>query len=183
MKIIVINGQGGCGKDTFVEFAKSYNVKTYNISMISAVKRGATQFGWHGGKELKDRKFLSDLKDLAADYNDFPFRMMLDDISCIIDTIKTMGDTLDDVIIFIHAREPEDIKRIVKELKAKTLLIRRTAVEKDYGNHADNKVFDYDYDYCYNNDKGLEEMEEDVKNFMNFILKQKWTSYSPMFEI
>ena len=78
MKIICINGQGGVGKDSFVFFCGSPFSGIYNYSMIDGVKNIATLIGWDGGKGLKDRKFLSDLKDLVDDYNDYSFRNVLD---------------------------------------------------------------------------------------------------------
>ena len=81
MKIIVINGQGGVGKDSFVGYCGCEEDGIYNLSIIDGIKYAAQQLGWVGGKELKDRKFLSDLKDLAAKYNDFPFQHLIAEIS------------------------------------------------------------------------------------------------------
>ena len=59
--IIVINGTGGSGKDTFVEYVSKY-AKVYNFSSVDKVKEIAKLIGWTGTKTDKDRKFLSDLK-------------------------------------------------------------------------------------------------------------------------
>ena len=67
MKIIVINGTGGAGKDTFVDVLKSKSyVKDYfiyNYSTIDRIKTIAEQCGWDGKKDEKGRQLLSDLKD------------------------------------------------------------------------------------------------------------------------
>ena len=62
-EIFIINGSGGCGKDTFVElFSKHYGPdKVWNYSSVDKVKRIAKEIGWTGAKTEKDRKFLSDL--------------------------------------------------------------------------------------------------------------------------
>ena len=71
-KIIVINGTGGSGKDTFISYCENYT-KVFNFSSIDIIKEIASTMGWNGGKTEKDRKFLADLKALATDYNDLPY--------------------------------------------------------------------------------------------------------------
>ena len=44
-KIIVINGTGGSGKDTFVEYVSKY-AKVYNFSSVDKVKEIAKLIGW-----------------------------------------------------------------------------------------------------------------------------------------
>ena len=54
--VIIINGQGGCGKDTLIGIASKY----YNISMISSitpVKQVALKAGWEGEKIIKQESF------------------------------------------------------------------------------------------------------------------------------
>ena len=75
-KVIVINGRGGVGKDTLCEFAaKRY--KVMNISSITPIKELAMQIGRDGAKDLRSRKFLSDLKQLTSEYNDYPNNYLL----------------------------------------------------------------------------------------------------------
>lgn len=177
MKIIVINGKGGCGKDQFVTFCKKLeeplDINIYNFSMISEVKSMARLIGWTGSKELKDRKFLSDLKDLLENYNDYPFRTTLGDVAF----SRGLDWATDDDIFFIHSREPHDIQRWVDEHNAKTLLIRRAAVdEQHYGNHADDCVEDFEYDYVIDNNGTLEDLEITAYKFIRQILDEDWES-------
>ena len=75
---VVINGVGGCGKDTLVEYlATKMNVK--NISSITPVKEIAKLCGWNGEKTDEARKFLSDLKALLTEYNEFPLTYLLNE--------------------------------------------------------------------------------------------------------
>ena len=69
--VIVINGAGGVGKDTLCELA-SKHFKVYNVSSITPIKEIASMCGWRGEKDDKARKFLSDLKRLTVEYNDYP---------------------------------------------------------------------------------------------------------------
>ena len=63
MKIIVINGRGGVGKDEFIKWCREANNDIYSVSSVDYVKEIARLIGWNGEKDVKGRKFLSDLKD------------------------------------------------------------------------------------------------------------------------
>ena len=149
--VIVINGAGGVGKDTLCDFA-SRHFKVKNISSITPIKEIATQCGWDGRKDNKSRKFLSDLKKLCVEYNDYPTAWAFGQYK---DFLLT-----DEEIMFVHIREKEEIAKFVEatECAAKTLLIRggaRMSSEK-YGNVSDDGVEDYSYDYYFTNDKSLD---------------------------
>lgn len=159
-KIVVINGTGGCGKDTFVSFCSKY-CNVYNFSSIDKIREIAKMMGYDGGKTEKDRKFLADLKVLAKEYNDLPY-------NCIKDAINIFNDNESDMM-FIHTREPEEIGRIVKEFNALSVLIKRKNYELITSNSSDANVENYDYDYIFENDT-LEKLEEDAKKFVEEIL-------------
>ena len=73
-QVIIINGTGGSGKDTFVQYCSKY-AKVINISSVDKVKEAATILvGWKGEKDEKSRKLLVDLKKLSIDYNDAPLK-------------------------------------------------------------------------------------------------------------
>ena len=162
--VIVINGAGGVGKDTLCDFASAH-FKVKNISSITPIKEIAAQCGWDGRKDNKSRKFLSDLKKLCVEYNDYP-------------TVWALGQykdflLTDEEIMFVHIREKEEIAKFVEvtEGVAKTLLIRggkRMSSEK-YGNISDDGVEDYSYDYYFTNDKSLDVAETEFIEFLKKI--------------
>lgn len=154
--IVIINGTGGSGKDTFVEFVSKYT-SVINFSSVDKVKEIAKLIGWNGGKTEKDRKFLSDLKSLTAEYNDMPFRSMAE----VVDKFRET----DDEILFLHIREPENIERAVNEFGAKSLLVKRIGLENISSNYSDANVDNYDYDYRIENDT-LEQLEKDAILFI-----------------
>lgn len=157
-KIFIINGSGGVGKDTFCEKCGHYtNVKV--VSSIDLVKHFATEMGWSGQKTPRDRRFLSDLKDLLTAYNDLPFK----DIKKKVNEFKQ--DT-DNMFLFIHIREPEEIERAKKEFGAHTVLVVNDNVLGIYSNHADGRVLEYDYDVVIDNSGTLEELEWEAKRFV-----------------
>ena len=164
-KIYVINGSGGVGKDTFVSFvSKQCNNKVANISSITPIKEIAKRIGWKGEKTEKDRKFLSDLKDLLTNYCDCSMNYIRE--QC----IPFLGDKLYTGcnVMFIHIREPQEIQKVVKEFDAKTILITNKNVEQVKSNHADAEVFNYKYDIQISNDGSLEQLEDMAKSFCEF---------------
>lgn len=145
-KVIIINGTGGSGKDTFVEnVMKISTVNIDNISTVDKVKEVAIMLGWGGDKEERSRKFLSDIKDLWSEYCDGPYYNVLERIE------KTNSE-----IIFVHCREPEEIGKFAKYYgeQCTTLLIKRTD-HQTRGNHADENVENYSYDTVIDNDSDL----------------------------
>ena len=154
--IVIINGTGGSGKDTFVEFCSKYT-SVMNFSSIDKVKEVAKVIGWSGGKTDKDRKFLSDLKKLTTEYNDMAFNSIKDAVI----SFKNNGDN----ILFIHIREPEEIERAKTAFSAKTLLIKRIGYENINTNYSDASVDNYSYDYMIENTT-LEELENNAKKFV-----------------
>lgn len=168
-QVFIINGSGGCGKDTFVSLVSDI-VYTTNFSSVDKVKEIARIIGWNGGKTEKDRKFLSDLKLLCTDYNDMPLNSMKDKFE---EFLKS-----DSVFLFLHIREPEEIDKAKKAFNAKTILIKRDSIEHITSNMADANVFNYDYDVIVLNDKGINEFRDKayymVKDFKNNQLKSEY---------
>ena len=146
-EIVVINGSGGVGKDTFVQFCGEYT------SIMNKVLAG-----WNGEKDEKSRKFLSDLKELGIEYNDAPFKY----ISNMAEEFKNS----DKQIMFVHIRECEEIEKCKQCLNAKTLLITNKNVAAINTNVSDRDVNKYEYDYHINNDGTLEELKQKAKEFV-----------------
>ena len=160
-RIVIINGTGGSGKNTFIDFCSRY-AKVYDFSSVDKVKEIARAIGWNGQKEEKDRKFLSDLKKLTTEYNDMAFNSIKDAVNKFYDS--------ENEIMFIHIREPEEIERAVKTFSAYSLLIKRDGVQNISSNYSDANVDNYDYDYIIKNitlDDFNKRAEEFVKNIIN----------------
>lgn len=187
MKIIVINGRGGVGKDSFIEGCrdgqKDWEREIFSISSVDYVKDMAKDIGWDGIKNDKGRRFLSDLKDALSRYNDGPFRDVIKEIQYILWNYKEKEKSTKNLIFFVHAREPEEIERWVRDYGAKTLLIRRPSVERSHNNHADDNVDNYDYDYTYHNVYDLETLKTGAKEFIKWIKQKPWYSDNEEFDI
>lgn len=172
--VIIINGKGGCGKDTICDILNKHYPVT-NISTITKVKQAARlMFGWKGGKEAKDRKFLSDLKDLWTEYNDGPLKYACEKYM----EFRDKPATAYNEIMIIHVREPEEIEKLcnaINDIPCKTLLITSERTnDHGYGNHADDDVDEYHYDYIYHNYRSLEDLEQSFMWFFNNVMVPSW---------
>lgn len=171
-KVIVMNGCGGSGKDTFVNYCKEVSSKAiYKFSIIDWVKEKAGLLGWEGGKTDKDRKFLSDLNDALAAWGDWPYKIAIEEIKACFDDERWDGGV---DIVFIDIREPDVIDRLKQDIQDNmgirviTVLVDRE-IGKAYGNHADDQVYDYLYDYDIKNIGSLDDLAASASTFMSDI--------------
>lgn len=171
MKYVVINGFPRTGKTTFTAFCLKY-LGAYGtaISTVDFIKEFAKNCGWEGEKTPRDRKFLSDLKKLLADWDDVPWKKVQAHIEQFRSTFEQFDMSTDKAVVFIHSREPEEIERFKAQLGATTVLISRGArYVEELSNYSDRHINDVDYDYAIKNDGSLEELEQKAKEFCDMI--------------
>jgi thiol-disulfide isomerase/thioredoxin len=174
--IIIINGLPMCGKDTFIrkitkllDDRTSRDVYIYNISSVDKVKDAAEILGWDSStKNEVDRKFLSDLKQLAKEYNNHSVSYMSEHV----ENFNKNKDDNNIEILFLQIREPEEIKEMIEKypdiitLKIDRPRLRgltmRTAL-----NESDKHTDEYDYDYIIDNNAGKKKFEENINKFID----------------
>lgn len=185
VKVYIINGMGTCGKDTFAEFVSANLMKLtgfpdndnyaylINLSSVDWPKKVCRFAGWLGGKEEKDRKFISDVNLALEAWNNSPLQTTLDKINI---AHKEQGSKY----FFVAIREPHRIdkfKKMCKECNYQvfTVFIRRPGIPQITSNVADASTLKpYDYDYYLDNNGTLEEWQEKAKKFAReVILEQK----------
>lgn len=156
--LVIINGQGTAGKDSFVLCCNNI-IPVANISSIDCIKERAAEFGCTG-KSMEDRWFLHELKVISTKYNDYSFR----------NVAARMRDALEE-IIFVHIREIDEINRYINtysdNYRVITLLIRQDKL-KDvvYGNVADDEVMNFKYDFVIDNDGDVDELQKHAGIFL-----------------
>lgn len=159
MKVVIINGSAGVGKDTFCNICAK-KVFVANISSVDEVKEIAKVCGWNGEKDEHSRKFLSDLKAVLTEYNDGPFKYLVQRVK----EAKREGMEL----VFLHIREPEEIMRAREIFDAKTLIIRAPKrVPVVPNNNSDMSVDNYVYDMEICNDNSIYELEYEADCFLS----------------
>ncbi len=177
-KLIITNGTGGAGKDTFCKYITEYletkGYKACRYSYADFARYLLSKSGIDTNKKTnKDRILLAGLNKLLEEYDDIPFK---DCCQFIDDTLFNCDDTEcipEDVVnvILLDVRVPKVIDKF-KNVYSNviTVLIENgvtnTATKEDSG------VFDYCYDSIISNTKGYDYLKEQAESFSDkFILK------------
>lgn len=157
-KVVVINGSGAVGKDTFCELCNQC-VPCKVISTVDIVKEAYKLLGWNGEKSDIYRKGLSDIKDISTETLDHPYKYVEKNIKEFY-----QDDTYE--ILFIHSREPNEINRIAKNYPCATLLIKNSRVNTITTNHADAEVDNFNYTHIVDNEGTLEDLKNSALKFI-----------------
>ena len=176
--IVVVNGRPGSGKTTFEYIIKKKMSAFCEMrSTVDLVKEIAIFYaGWDGNKDLKNRKFLSDLKDLLTKFDNVPFNDIVRYKDIWESDMKRYGVINHPHVLLVDSREPEEIQKFKDELGAVAVLIRRTEVEnEETSNHADANVFDFDYDWVIENNGSLEDLERRTLDFLDLLFDGNWS--------
>jgi len=171
-QIVVINGTGHSGKDSFVNYVSEI-AKTKNFDSVGKVKEIAKICGWDGEKTEEARLFLSELKRITTAYNDMSYKEILKGI----EDFKS-GD---EEIMFIHIREPHEIQRIVDNFGAATLIVKRLGQENITSNSSDANVDQFDYDYYITNNH-IDDMKDQAIDFVEQLRNRKNLTINPLDE-
>lgn len=187
VKVVICNGKPESGKTTVQLMARDLclcdnsgvfwfgNAQQTSIGMCSTVdfvKDVATYCGWNGEKTLKNRKFLSDLKDLLTQWDDIPFKKIVERVE---ELHGTWPFTTRHWILFVDCREPTEIEKLKQHLNATTLLVRCLGDEiVETSNHADAEVFNYEYDYTIKNYGTLEDLRMEVIHFLEYMKEREF---------
>ena len=176
MKVIIVNGYPESGKTTFedlvIKICKERGIKAVRISLIDPVKHIVSYINaGYINKDLKTRKFLSDLKDLTDKYCGFSIKET--------DRRLKEFETCGCQIVFIDCREAADINYFKEKYKALTLFVKRHDKKPETNNHADANVEDYKYDYIIDNTGDLQHLGNIVFEFLDkFYFSKLYNIYS-----
>ena len=112
VKIVVVNGMPMVGKSQFVEYClKELGIYGEEVSTVDFVKELAKLSGWDGVKRPRDRKFLSDLKDLLTEWNDVPYKKIIEARDRLQDRLDYLGYDTNKGIILVNINK---INKLVK---------------------------------------------------------------------
>lgn len=188
-KVVIINGKPQSGKDTFCKYAQGYcdddeSANTLIISSVDPLKEMMTQLGWDGTKTDKIRDMLMDMKQLWVQNQDGPTMFLFNNI---LEFHKAC--TGEDNIVFVHIREPEEIKKLVNALTGFesmgidviSLLVIRKGGEDTPNQPAETRRSDdealinsYKYDVTINNDEDLIKLQELAAEFVDKLLEDEY---------
>ncbi len=158
--IIIINGVSGVGKDRFVKLIREnvFCIDVHNISTIDKINQIAEVLGWDLVKTKESRSFLAELKSIWVKFNNGPFNYVKN-------KIKNINDSS---LIFVHCREPEEIKKIYDFYNDNecilTLLVRRPKFNIQ-DNESDKNVEKIKYDIIIENNGSLDYLKKQAIDF------------------
>ena len=146
----ILNGKPRHGKTSFAKFYKDCKV----ASSVDKIKEVAKILGWSGTKDPSSRKFLSDLKDLATNYNNHSLNYA-----------KELNNEYETV--FYDSREPEEIQQLEDEIQgAFSIFVSNPNIQSsEMGNHADDNVENHQYDIYLTNDGTVEDWQRKAEAF------------------
>ena len=181
LKVFIINGSGGSGKDTFCNYIEQLATEKdrfYHVESIytsTPAKQWAKKMGWDGSKLPSDRRFLCNLKDMLDYWNNATYNHIKDCFSSYY--VTQFYHRYNKSILFIHAREEKDIVWIKnyclnKGFSCKSIFIKRPNTTKK-GNHADDNVEQYiNYDYTILNNGTLEDFKKKAQDFFEYNIEE-----------
>lgn len=178
--ILIINGFPLAGKDTFISFVEDeieYKYETkYHVavkSSIDIIKEVAAKLGWFGTKETKDRKFLSDLKVLSSNYNNFPINYLTRYFTSVIFNLPENKNLLGLTCI----REKDEIDSFILKIQndlpnvlVKKIIIKGKNENKIFDNLADQDILNSTYDFEIENFGSLQDFQKITQNFLSSLL-------------
>lgn len=167
IKVLIMNGPAESGKgETSKIIANHLKWEVKQYSSIDYVKHVAKEkFGWNGKKNVKGRNLLAGIKQTMIAYNDMPTKKVIVNIQ--------EGILFGIDLMIVDIREPDEIDKLVnwcRENKVTCHTCRVSNTDKELEAErsglsltGDRMYGRYDYDiYIYNN-KGLFELEQQVK--------------------
>ena len=174
LKAYIINGSGGSGKDLFVEYIEhiikenNYKISVVNYSTIEPINEAIENLGCPiNDKSDKAREFRSKVKNAWDEYNEGSINETIDLINSLLDEISIHRE---DIYLFIHCREPQNIKKTLERsidlCNISTLLIERIdhlAPNCDKDDPKNIKSINYDIHYTVDTKLDL------FNSAMNFI--------------
>jgi hypothetical protein len=175
--IIFINGYPRSGKDTFanaaVEGFAECGWQARAISSIDPIRDVARKHGVPvDNKGPEERKLLSDLKAAFNAYDRWADRMATRQA---LDFLERDGSRA----IFVHVREPESIDFMHSILPTNVvplaILIRRQFDSAALSNDSDRFVENFPYDFLFENDGTVQELEAYAEGFAHSLSKTDFT--------
>lgn len=120
LKILMLSGKSGCGKDTFFELSKNLfpSLNIIRFSFADQVKEIALEIGWDGVKDAKGIDFLQKISFAAREYDDQIWLKKIDKI------LLPLKESTNVAILIVTDCRYENQIDYVKKIDNSTIAIR-----------------------------------------------------------
>lgn len=175
LRVIITNGTGGSGKDTFCKYAAT---EINERKDIHAVSNRYSYVDWTrhvlqllnfdtDNKTPAMRTLLADMNRAFEEYDDIPFKMCVKKIE---QQERWDKQYPCDYYLFLDVRSPEVIDRFkAKYPNILTVLIDRGTLNTD--TELDSGVYNYNYDYVVKNTGTLDDLRVEAERFVEKLVK------------
>ncbi|MBO5969833.1 MAG: hypothetical protein J6S14_15175 [Clostridia bacterium] len=183
MKIILISGKAGSGKDEAAKIAKRVLEKEYGKRALithfgGPVKFVAKEFfDWDEEKDEEGRNLLQWIGEKGREY--YPTLW----VDIIAELLNAFYEEWDYVILAdtryvseIHGMQPNGTDRWtspVTNARMECQTPRREMTEEQKNHISETNLDTYDFDWYINNDDTIETLEENVRIFLRNIVKEE----------
>lgn len=187
--VIIINGCGGCGKDTFESMVQDelYHLDSFidqfHVSTIDPIREIDQALATINGEPYsKDknlhRKAMAQLKRVWDENYGGSFKYLQRILNVYDSSHSSDGKR---AVVFVHVREPENIEKIYfshrlgsltdtnDEWDVTSVLIYGRTKPDDFDNSADRSVENFMYETYINNSGSLEELRKRAKAYAEVI--------------
>lgn len=150
--ILMLSGHAGCGKDTACKLIEKNYVWVRRLSFADRLKKIAQALTWDGNKDIKGRKFLQDLGQVARAYNENVWA-------------DIVANDMDEsgIAVITDFRFPNEAE-VIKRRFNKVYTIRITGRSTDLGDNendiSEHALDDYKFDYYIDNSGTMKEFED-----------------------
>ena len=112
---------------------------------------------------------MSELKDLACETYDTSLKYIEHRLQVVESEYRVFDVSSDRAIVFIDAREPNDIEYLKRKYNAKTLLVKKDGLKYEPSNHADKDIYLIDYDIIISNNSDLNALKSYAELFVEYV--------------
>ena len=157
--VVILNGSGRSGKDTFAEEVGKL-LPSHKVSSIDFVKQLYSGLDNEAivKKTESYRKLLSQTKANLIEFDPMFFAKLMEQ-----EVEKFLQSQ--DKILFVDIREPEEIEKFKtvlskQEVEFFTVLVKRENIAQISSNSSDANVYNYPYDFIIENNSDIESLKD-----------------------
>lgn len=165
MKVLLIGGKAGAGKDTVANFIQHNFPNVKRLALADPIKSIAFSMGWDGDKDEKGRRLLQHLGQVGREYNenmwvaDAVWRINLNQLS-----------TDNNLFVISDFRFPNEysvLKETFSDVVTLNIVGRQREMEDSlWKDVSENSLSDFKFDYTLVNSGTLSDLEETVIKFV-----------------
>ena len=162
MKILLIGGKAGAGKNTVADIIKENFPKVRLLAFATRVKDIAYAIGWNGEKDEKGRRLLQHIGAVGREYNKNTW------VNDVVYKLKSpMLNTITNIFVITDFRFPNEYYLLKKKFPNSVYTICVTGRQANLGDEnsrdiSENSLNNFAFDFVIDNSGSKEDLEANV---------------------